>query len=109
MNPLTPKQFQTMEDFQPPKYTRILYKWWLKIINKIIWLAMVACFPVAFLQDYIPAFAIIKIIFFVIFGIGLVMLSAYLVKHFYTKKIAKSVGLTLKEWNHWSKGMTWKY
>lgn len=108
---LTSKQLDAITWFRlnPPKYYKWFYKLYKKYLSMIIFILFIVEFILAILHNIInyDFFNIIKIIGFVLFGIGLWALSAFLYKHFYTKKYVKKIGLTLKNWNYLTKGMTW--
>lgn len=103
---LTPDQWNAIMSFKPPKYYMWFYRWYKKWIGKTIFsLIVIAGILMLIFSD--SAFDVVKGIFFGVFGLGLWALSAYLIKHFYTKKYAKNIGLTIEQWNYLTKGMTW--
>ena len=107
--PLTDEQRLAIKQFQdhPPKYYAWFYKFYTKYIGNAIFFGIVAVGALMIIfNDAI--FNVVKGMFFGIFGLGLWALSSYLYKHFYTKKYAKKIGMTLKQWNYWTKGLILK-
>lgn len=108
---LTPEQIAAIDWFManPPKYYKFFYKLWTKVLNKVLFLSLVACFILAIIHasTRVDLFDTIKYIFFGACGLGLWALGSHLYKVFYTKKYAKSIGLTLKEWDWCTIGMKW--
>ena len=105
---LTEHQKERIDWFikNPPKYYAWFYKFYKKWIGNVIFFTIVAIGALMIIfNDAI--FDVVKGMFFFVFGLGLWSLSAYLFKHFYTKRYAKKIGLTLKEWNTVTKGKTW--
>ena len=97
---LSPEQIKKIQWYldNPPQYYKWFYKFYKKFLAIFIVLSIVfGGSLIATIGD--QAFSIVKIIFFIVFGIGIWSLSAFLYKHFYTKSYAKKIGLTLKEWN----------
>lgn len=105
---LTPEQVDKITWFRlnPPKYYKWFYKFYQKYIGKAIFLGilLIAALMIIF-NDAI--FNVALGLFFGLLGLGLWSLSAYLYKHFYTKKYAKKMGFTLKQWNYLTRGLTW--
>ena len=104
--PLTDIQRQAIKDFQenPPKYYAWFYKFYNKWIGNVIFfgILLVGALMIIF-NDAI--FDVVKGIFFGLFGLVIWSASAYLYKHLYTKKYAKKFGMSLKMWNHYTKGL----
>jgi len=105
-NELTLEQKRAIDWFKqnPPRY----YKWFYKFYNK--WIGNVIFFGIltvgALMIIFNDAiFDVVKGIFFFLFGLVIWSASAFLYKHFYTKRYAKKIGLTLKNWNMLTKGM----
>ena len=107
MTKLTKKQIKAIAWFieNPPTYYKWFYKFFKNVLFYIVFFLIIFAFLLAIIET--DLFIIIKGIFFVVFTIGLWGLSAFLYKHFYTKKYAKKIGLTLEEWNIATEGMTW--
>lgn len=103
---LTLEQKKAIEWFRnnPPKYYAWFYKFYKKYIGNVIFFGIltVGALMIIF-NDAI--FDVVKGMFFFLFGLVLWSASAYLYKHFYTKKYAKKIGLSLKNWNLLTKGM----
>jgi hypothetical protein len=93
----------------PPKYYKFFYKLWKKVLPSILFLSLVACFVLAIIHvtSRRDLFDVIKYIFFADCGLALWALLSHLYKVFYTKKYAKKIGLTLKEWDWVTIGMKW--
>ena len=90
----------------PPKYYKWFYKFYKKWIGNTIFFGIIISGALMIIfNDAI--FNIVKGIFFALFGLVLWSASAFLYKHFYTKKYAKKIGLSLKNWNYLTKGMYW--
>jgi len=105
---LTPYQIEKIDWFinNPPKYYAWFYKFYTKWIGNVIFFTIVAIGALMIIfNDAI--FDVAKGMFFFVFGLGLWSLSAYLYKHFYTKRYAKKIGLTLKQWNEVTMGKSW--
>jgi hypothetical protein len=105
---LTEDQIEAIESFRPPKYYIWFYKFYKKFLAYFFFFGIIGSGILMLLSNSlnIDIFNIIKGIFFTLFGAMLWSLSAYLVKHFYTKKYSKSIGLTLENWNYLTVGMT---
>ena len=89
----------------PPKYYKWFYKFYKKWIGNTIFFGIIISGALMIIfNDAI--FDVVKGIFFFLFGLVLWSASAFLYKHFYTKKYAKNIGLSLKNWNFLTKGMT---
>lgn len=108
---LTENQIKAIDWFMdnPPKYYKWFYKFYKKLLGPIIFLALFTCMILAIIHttSHIDMFNIIKYIFFIVCGFGLWALVSYLYKHFYTKRYAKKIGLTLKEWDLVTIGQSW--
>jgi len=105
---LTKEQIEAIDWFKnnPPKYYAWFYKFYTKWIGNVIFFTIVAIGALMIIfNDAI--FDVVKGMFFFVFGLGLWALSAFLYKHFYTKRYAKKIGLTLKQWNMFTKGISW--
>ena len=103
---LTVEQKRAIDWFKenPPKYYKWFYKFYQKYIGKAIFIGILAVGALMIIfNDAI--FNVARGMFFGILGLGLWSLSAYLYMHFYTKKYAKKMGFTLKQWNYLTKGM----
>lgn len=103
---LTPEQVDKINWFKlnPPKYYKWFYKFYKKYIGNVIFFGIltVAALMIIF-NDAI--FDVVKGMFFALFGLVLWAASASIYKHFYTKKYAKKMGLTMKQWNYLTRGM----
>ena len=103
---LTPGQVDKITWFRlnPPKYYKWFYKFYKKYIGNVIFFGIltVGALMIIF-NDAI--FDVVKGMFFALFGLVLWSASAYIYKHLYTKKYAKKMGLTMKQWNYLTKGM----
>lgn len=105
--PLTEEQKKAIDYFKnnPPRYYKWFYKMYTKWIGNLIFFTIVGIGALMIIfNDAI--FDVVKGLFFFVMGLGLWALSAYLFKHFYTKRYAKKIGMTLKQWNYWTKGLT---
>lgn len=103
---LTPEEINLIVTWKPPKYYIWFYKIYKKWIAKIIFLGIIISgILMAVFKD--DVFNVVKYLFFFIFGLGMWALTAYLIKHFATKKFAEGLGLTLKNFNYLVRGMTW--
>jgi len=105
---LTDEQKEAIRSFRPPKYYIWFYKLYKKFLSFLLFFGIIGAGVLMVLHNFlnVDLFSVIKGIFFVLFGVMLWLLSAYLVKHFYTKKYAKSIGLTIENWNYLTVGMT---
>lgn len=106
---LTPEQINLIVNWKPPKYYRWFYKWYKKWIGNTIFFSIVIAGILMIIHNSlnIDLFDVIKGIFFFAFGLVIWALTAYLTKHFATKKFAKSLGLTIENFNYLVRGMTW--
>ena len=103
---MTEEHRELIRNFKFPKYYKWFYKFYKKWIGNVIFFGIVAVGALMIIfNDAI--FDVVKGMFFGIFGLGLWSLSAFLFKHFYTKKYAKKYGLTLKNWNLLTRGLAW--
>jgi len=107
---LTDEQMESINSFHPPRYYIWFYKFFKKYLSYIIFFGIIKTGVLMIIHNSlnIDIFNVIKGLFFAIFGLVIWGLSAYLAKHFYTKKYAKSIGLTLENWNSLTKGMTFE-
>lgn len=104
---LTPGQVDKISWFRmnPPKYYKWFYKWYKKWIGNTVFFGILSVGALMIIfNDAI--FDVVKGVFFALFGLVIWSTSAYIFKHFYTKKYAKKIGLTLKQFNYLTKGMT---
>ena len=102
-----PTQRKAIKDFKPPRIYRWFYRQWKKWLSKAVWIMLVTLFPLGFFQKFLPMWQIL-IGALIIFGsIVFFALIMHLIKHFYTKKYAANIGMTLKHWNMYTTGMTW--
>jgi hypothetical protein len=106
---LTPEQIKAITEFRPPKYYIWFYKFYKRFLSYFFFFGIISAGILMVIHNTlnIDLFDVIKGLFFVLFGSIFWALSAYLTKHFYTKKYAKSIGLTLENWNFLTKGMVW--
>ena len=109
---LSDHQISRIEWFMknPPKYYKWFYRFYTKYIGKIIFISIILCGILMIIHNHINAdiFNIILGFFFFAAGLGLWALSAFLYKHFYTKRFAKKeLGVTLNEWNGITHGLSW--
>ena len=105
---LDEKQIEMLDWFQknPPKYYKWFYKFYTKWIGNVIFFSIVAAGALMIIFND-AVFDVVKGIFFFVFGLGLWALSAFLYKHFYTKRYAKKMGLSLKVFNMFAMGLEW--
>ncbi len=109
---LTPEQIEAIDWFMknPPKYYKWFYPIYQKFIRYVIFLAIVAAIILGIIHtasERVDLFDTIKYIFFGDFILMLWPLGSYLFKHFYTKRFAKKIGLTMEQWNLATLGMAW--
>lgn len=90
----------------PPRYYVWFYKFYKKWLTKIV-IGVIALAGLLILLNNNKLFAIIKGLFFMGFGLVLYSLSGFLYKHFYTKRYAKKIGMSLEEWNAEVEGLFW--
>ena len=106
---LTVTQEKAINNFKPPKIYCWFFKHWSKWLVKVSWLMIIIGLIVGALQEYFAPtiiWTILISIFIMSGGIGVFAFIVYLIKHFYTKKYAKSIGLSLQAWNYWAQGIT---
>lgn len=109
---LTPEQIAKINWFQsnPPKAYAKFYKLYKKFVGPAIFLLLVSEIVLAIIHSASrhDLFDVMKYIFFVSFGLGMVSLGFYLYKHFYTKSYAKrEFGWDMKMWNKCTMGISW--
>ena len=108
---LSDKQLDAITWFRlnPPRYYKWFYKFYKKYIGTTIFFTIIAVAILGIIYNNTNAdfWNLLMGLFFFIMALGLWSLSAFLYKHFYTKKYAKKIGLTLKNWNYLTKGMAW--
>jgi len=103
--PPTPEQLEAINIFDPPKYYKWFYKFYTKWIGNFIFFGIITIGALMIIfNDAI--FDVVKGMFFGLFGLVMWAFSSFLVKHYYTKRYAKKYGMTLKQWNSYTKGMT---
>ena len=103
---LTPEQVDKITWFRlnPPKYYKWFYKFYRKYIGTTIFLSIVLAGLLMIIFSDV-SFYVVRGIFF--FALSLIMwaASAKWCKHLYSKRYAKKIGLTMKQWNYLTKGM----
>ena len=110
---LSKEQLKAIDWFtkNPPKYYKWFYKFYKKFLGPVIFLLLVLAIILGIIHSAfgpgVDLFDSIKYIFFVACGMGAWSLSAFLYKHFYTKKYAKKIGLSIKNWNYLARDITW--
>jgi hypothetical protein len=107
---LSPEQTNEIMSFKPPKYYRLFYRWFKKWIGKTIFSTIILIAILGIIYNNTNGWDFWNILmgfFIFIAALGFWALSAYLVKHFYTKKFAKKLGLSLENWNYLTQHMTW--
>ena len=108
---LTPEQYKAIDWFidNPPKYFRWFIPFFKKVLSKIIYVLLIVCIVLAVICNIVNAemFDLIKSILFIDFGIAAYALLSHLAKVFYTKRYAKKIGLSLKEWDWVTIGQSW--
>jgi hypothetical protein len=105
---LSKEQLAALDWFSenPPKYYKWFYKFYQKYIGKAIFFGIITV-GILMLIFNDAIFDVAKGFFFALFGLVLWSASAFVYKHFYTKKYANKMGLTLKNFNYLTKGMVW--
>jgi len=108
---LTKDQVSAINEFMenPPKYYIWFYKFYKKFIGVTIFFSIIAVGILSIIHNNsnLDLWNLMKSIFFLGLGLVLWSLSAFLYKHFYTRIYAKKIGLTMKDWNNVTKGMSW--
>ena len=107
---LTPEEVRKIVNFRPPKYYRWFYSFYRKYLSTTICCLILVIGILGIIYNNIEAefWGVLRSGFFIVMGLGLWALSAYLTKHIYTKRFAKSMGLSLENWNALTAGMAWK-
>ena len=103
---LTPYQDEMIQKFKVPNIYILYYKFYKYFFKYALFFGLLSCIPLGLLQDEINAFAIVKGIFIGLAIPSVIGLLIHLYKFFYTKRYAKNIGLTMKEWNLWNIGRT---
>jgi len=109
---LTPEQIEAIDWYQknPPAYYKFFYKVWKHFLKYAIFFAIIACIIMGIVHNVserVDLFDTIKYTFFGICGVSLWPMFSHVWKIFYTKRYAKKIGLTLKEWDWVTIGMKW--
>jgi ABC-type uncharacterized transport system permease subunit len=107
---LSPEQIEAIDSFKPPVYYRFFYKLYKKFLSYAVYAAFLTAAVLMVLSNSfgMDLFIAARGVFFFIMGITSWALSAYLVKHYYTKSYARKIGLSLKNWNILTAGMTYE-
>lgn len=110
MNNLTPEEIKTeMLKIKVPWLVKFANKFWFKIGRYVMFFGLLSFFPIGFIingSDYMSTKILFSSIalyqfFFLLIGLGGLMLINNFVKNNFVKKEAKRLGLTLDEWNHY--------
>ena len=106
---LTAEEVRKIMDFKPPKYYRWFYHFYKKYLGTTICclILVIGIMGIIYNNVQLDFWNVLMAGFLTIMGLGLWALSAYLTKHFYTKRFAKDMGLTLENWNSLTLGMKW--
>lgn len=106
---LSPEETMKIINFKPPRYYRWFYQFYKKYLATTICCLILAIGILGIVYNNVQAdfWGVLMVGFGIVMALGLWALSSYLVKHFYTKKFAKNMGLTLENWNHLTQGMSW--
>jgi len=106
---LSSEETRKILDFKPPKYCRWFYHFYKKYLGVTIVFSIlsVAVLGIIYNNSNLEFWNLLLGIFFFIVALGLWALSSYLIQHLSTKKFAKSMGLTLENWNYLTQGMSW--
>lgn len=92
--------------FKSPWLTRVIYGAWFSFGRYSIFPIFVGLLALMIIDTYVKAWQmflipIIKYIaFFLIFGVGGLMLISYLLEYWKITATRKQLGLTLEEWNY---------
>jgi hypothetical protein len=107
---LSPGEVREIVNFRPPKYYRWFYHFYKKYLGTTICclILVMGILGIVYNNVQLDFWNVLLGGFFLIMGLGLWALTSYLIKHFYTKRFAKNMGLTLENWNALTKGMSWE-
>jgi hypothetical protein len=110
-NDLSNDQKKAIKSFSPPKYYIWFYKIYNKYLSSLLFFSIISAGILMIIHNIIDIdlFNIVKGFFFFCFSIVIWAFSAYIVKHLYTKKYSKSIGLSIKEWNSVTSGMVFEF
>lgn len=112
MAKLTPAQIK--EEFQKlkiPKFISFAEKFWFKLGRYIMFFGLIAMFPFGIIINEINDMGTkillsqiaLYLFFFLLIGLGGLMLISHLIEKRFVKKHRNRLGLTLEEWNHYAK------
>jgi len=109
---LTPEQIEAIDWYQknPPAYYKFFYKVWKHFLKYAIFFSIIACIVMGIIHtanERIDLFDTIKYTFFGTCIVSLWPMFSHVWKILYTKRYAKKIGLTLKEWDWVTIGMKW--
>ena len=95
-------------DFKPPKYYRWFYRFYKKYLATTICCLILAIGVLGIIYNNVQGdfWNVLMIGIGLLGALGLWALSSYLIKHFYTKRFAKNLGLTLENWNYLTQGLS---
>jgi len=102
---MTEKEKSIIRNYNFPKYYKWFYKWYTKWIGSTIFLTIVVS-GILMIIFQEAAFDVVKGLFFFGFGLVLWSLSAYLTKQIGLKRYLKGTGMSLEQWNTYTKGLT---
>ena len=107
---LSGEEIREIVNFKPPRYYRWFYNFYQKYLSATIFGVILLIGILGIIHNEGPwdFWNILMGGFFFVLAIGLWALSSHLIKHIYTKKFARSMGLTMENWNYLTKGMVWK-
>jgi len=108
---LTPQEIQ--EEFQKlkiPKFIVFAEKFWFKLGRYIMFFGLIAMFPFGIIINqssnpntkFILSQIALYLFFFLLIGLGGLMLVSHLIEKRFVKKHRNRLGLSLDEWNHFA-------
>lgn len=112
MKNLTPEEIKTeMLKIKVPWLVKFADRFWFKAGRYIMFFGLLSFFPISFIingSNYMHTKILFSqialyLFFFLLIGLGGLMLVNSFVKNNFVKKQAKRLGLTLDEWNYFAK------
>jgi len=112
MKKLTPEEIKTeMLKLKIPSLIKFADKFWFKAGRYIMFFGLFLMFPISIIMNttndgqlkFLLSHFALYLFFFLLIGLGGLMLISHFVEKSFVKKHAKRLGITIDEWNHYVK------
>ena len=105
---MTEEQKEVIRNYKFPKYYSLLYKAWKYFLRYALvgLFVVILVLMIVYNETRFDNFNLVRGFVFGAFGIGLLMLTAFLTKGAHLKRYLKKNGMSLLEWNIITTGMT---